>query len=89
MSNFKPQVSVMSNQSRRDACNSYGKRSIYQTIRYETYRELKKHLKEHLQESLEDTICVIRSKRGEWGEYCETWALNDDGKPIIVKETWM
>ena len=88
MANFKPQVTVITKETVREAFTSYGKKNPYQTIRYDTYRELKKNLKKHLEENLEATICVSRSKRGEWGEWFENWQLVN-GKPEIVKQGWM
>jgi hypothetical protein len=88
---FKPQVTIITEETRRDYANSYGRnRSPYKTIQYKTYRELKKNLKKHLQESIEDTVSVVRSKH-DWGwgygEWYEHWAL-ERGKPVIVKEGW-
>lgn len=88
MSNFKPQITIITEETRRDYANSYGKKSPYKTIQYPTYRELKKNIKRHLEENLESTVSVSRSKRGEWGEYFENWQLVN-GKPTIVKEGWM
>lgn len=87
MSNFKPQVTIITNETRREYANSYGKKSPYKTISYPTYKELKKNLKNHLEENLEATICVSRSRRGEWGEWFENWQLIDN-KPQIVKQGW-
>jgi len=88
MSNFKPQLTIITNETRRDYANSYGKGSPYKTIQYPTYRELKKNIKKHLEENLEANISVSRSKRGEWGEYYEIWTLVN-GKPGIIKSGWM
>lgn len=88
MANFKPQVTIITEETRRDYSNSYGKGSPYKTIQYPTYRELKKNLKKHLHENIEAQICVSRSRKGEWGEWAETWTLVN-GKPTIVKEGWM
>lgn len=87
MSNFKPQITVITQESNRDYYNRQGK-SPYKTIQYKTYRELKKNLKNHLLENLEAQVCVSRSKRGEWGEWFENWKLIN-GKPEIVKQGWM
>jgi len=88
MANFKPQVTVITNETRREYANSYGKGSPYKTIRYNTYRELLKNIKKHLDENLEATICVSRSRKGQWGEWFENWQLIE-GKPTIVKKGWM
>ena len=85
--NFRPQVTIITNETIREARNSYGKKSAYISVSYNTYRELKKNLKQHLKEHLETTISVHRSKRGQWGEWFEHWMLVD-GKPKKVKEGW-
>jgi hypothetical protein len=71
MANFKPQVTIITEETIRDARDSYGKKNMYQTICYKTYRELKKNIYKHLLENLEPTISVTRSRRGEWGEWFE------------------
>jgi hypothetical protein len=88
MSKFKPQLTVITDETLRDANNSYPRKSPYKTIRYKTYVELKKNIKKHLKENLEAQISVSRSKRGEWGEWFENWRL-EDGEPTIIKEGWM
>lgn len=86
--NFKPQITVITEETRRDAAYSYGKKSPYKSIQYKTYKELKKNIKKHLEENIEDTVSVLRSRRGEWGEFYEIWTLLD-GKPVIVRSGWM
>lgn len=88
MSNFRPQVTIITEETRREYVNGYGKKSPYKTIQYPTYKELKKNIQRHLEENLEATISVSRSRRGEWGEYYEVWSLSN-GKPVKVKEGWM
>jgi len=87
MSQFKPQITIITHETRREYANSYGKKSPYKTIQYPTYRELKKNIKKHLEENLEPTVSVSRSRRGEWGEYFEIWEMVE-GKPTIVKKGW-
>jgi len=87
MSNFKPQVTIITNETRREYSNTYGKGSPYKTIQYPTYKELRKNIKRHLEENLESVISVSRSRRGEWGEWFENWSLVDD-KPTIIKQGW-
>lgn len=53
----------------------------------DTYRELKKQLKFRINQSLTGQVEIYRSKRGQWGEYFEHWAMFN-GKPKIVKEGW-
>ena len=88
MANFKPQITIITAETRREAMNSYGKKNVYQTVRYNTYRELKKDIKRRLEENEEAIICSSRSRRGEWGEWFENWQLIG-GKPTIVKQGWM
>jgi len=88
MSNWKPQITVITRESIRESQNHYGNKSPYLQIRYATYKELKKNLKKHLEENVEATVPVSRSRRGEWGEWFENWQLID-GKPQIVKQGWM
>jgi hypothetical protein len=87
MSNFKPQITIVTAESVREASYSYGKKPHYKVIRYETYRELKKHIRQHLEDAIEWPVSVVRSKRGEWGEWFEQWQLIN-GVPTIVKEGW-
>lgn len=87
MGNFKPQITIITEETRREYVNSYGKENPYKTIQYKTYRELKKNIKKHLQENIENVVCVSRSKRGEWGEFYENWKLIDN-KPTIIKSGW-
>lgn len=88
MSNWKPQITVITRESIRESQNHYGSKSQYKHIRYATYKELKRNLKKHLEENVEDTVSVNRSRRGEWGEWFEHWALIN-GKPKIIKQGWM
>jgi hypothetical protein len=54
---------------------------------YPTYRILLSNLKKHLAESNNNELVVFRSRRGEWGEWAETWSLVN-GKPKITKQGW-
>jgi hypothetical protein len=87
MSNFKPEIRVITRETNRDYHNRQGK-SAYVSIQYPTYKELKKNLLRHLQENLEPVVQVYRSRRGEWGEWFEHWHLVN-GKPQIIKQGWM
>lgn len=58
------------------------------TTSFSTYRELKKNMKLLLQRSPDNEVGVSRSIRGEWGEWFERWSMVN-GKPQIVKQTWM
>jgi len=88
MSNFKPEVRVITQESLREHRNSTPQKSAFISIQYPTYKELKKNLLKHLQENLEPTVSVYRSRRGEWGEWFEHWMLVG-GKPQIIKQGWM
>ena len=88
MSNFKPQITIITEETRREYVNGYGKKSPYKTIQYKTYSELKRNLRKHLEENIEETLSVCRSRRGEWGEWFEVWKLIDS-KPTKIKEGWM
>ena len=89
MSRFKPQLTIITDETIREARNKYPIGSYYKTIQYPTYKELKKNLKKHMEENLESPLCVIRSKRGEWGEWFENWKFGANGKPYIDREGWM
>ena len=54
-----------------------------------TYKELKKNIRSLIEENREDNeVTVFRSRRAEWGEWFEKWAIVD-GKPKITKQGWM
>jgi hypothetical protein len=62
------------------------------TKHYKTYRELKKDLPRLLAmaycpEDEENTVFVVRGKRGQWGEWCETWGYRN-GVATIIKQGW-
>jgi hypothetical protein len=88
MSQFRPQLTIITDETIHEARNKYPTGSYYKTISYPTYRELKKNMKKHLEENLESVISVSRSRRGEWGEWFEHWQMVN-GKPTIIKEGWM
>jgi hypothetical protein len=93
MSNFKPQVRYMTRESLHDYnVSRYGVTSEYTQKKFKTYTELKKALKDyilhnHIGED-DDYVIVIRSRRGEWGEWYEKWELVND-TPTIIKQGWM
>lgn len=84
MSQFRPQVIVITAETVREANNSYPHR----TVSYPTYRELKKNIAKHISENLELPLTVTRSRRGKWGEWFEKWQMVN-GKPTIESEGWM
>ena len=86
MANFKPQVLFTTTNSIREYWNRQrNSMSIRKT--YKNYRELLKDLPNILAETNEDYISVYRSRRGEWGEWFEHWALVN-GKPKKIHEGW-
>ena len=93
MSNFKPQVRYMTSESLHDYnVGRYRVTSPYTTKQFNTYTELKKALKDYILHNHigddDDYVHVIRSRRGEWGEYYEKWE-KINGKPKITKQGWM
>ena len=87
MANFKPQVTFTTRESMHDY--RYNRRgSQYVVKSFKTYRELKKHIKDILEDSIDVYVSVVRSKRGQWGEWFEHWQLNDSRKPVIIKQGW-
>ena len=87
MSNFKPEIRIITEQTKRDYYNGQSK-SAFKSIQYPTYRELRKNLRKHLEENLEPTIGIYRSRRGEWGEYYENWCISGN-KLCLIKKGWM
>lgn len=90
MANFKPQVTYMTTESKRDyRVERYRVKSEFITKSFKTYTELKKALKDYILHTHidENPVFVTRSRRGEWGEWFERWALVD-GKPKIIKQGW-
>ena len=90
MSNFKPQVTYMTDESLHDyRVERYRVTSPYKTERFKTYAELKKALKDYILDNHigEDEVFVSRSRRGTWGEWFEKW-VKVNGKPKITKQGW-
>ena len=55
---------------------------------YKTYRELVKNLPKLFTEYGVKSLLVVRSRRGQWGEWCERWEMDHRAKPFIVKSGW-
>ena len=55
---------------------------------YKTYRELVKDLSNLFIEHGVKSLFVVRSRRGEWGEWFERWEMDYRAKPSIVKSGW-
>tara|TARA_R110000851_G_scaffold28466_2_gene79322 strand:- start:6506 stop:6778 length:273 start_codon:yes stop_codon:yes gene_type:complete len=89
MARFKPQVSYITKDSLNEYYKSSKPKSMYITKHFSTYSELKKSLPEICECNIDvDGVHVVRSRRGQWGEYNERWKLDISGKPIIINETW-
>ena len=54
----------------------------------QTYALVKKQMKRFLEDSYDNEVDVVRERRGEWGEWFERWSIID-GKPKIIKQTWL
>jgi hypothetical protein len=90
MANFKPQVTYMTDSSLHDyRVGRLRVTSPNVTKSFKTYAELKKALRDYILDNHigSDRVFVVRSKRGEWGEYYEKWELVN-GKPKITKQGW-
>ena len=55
---------------------------------FKTYRELKKALVTLFNEYGVSSLFIVRSRRGQWGEWCERWEMDYRKEPHIVKEGW-
>jgi hypothetical protein len=66
----------------------WSKQSKTKSVEYPTYAELKKDLPKLIKNCDDpEGLLVIRSKRGEWGEWTERWKMVD-GKPKIIRQLW-
>ena len=87
MARFKPQAQFITDQSIRDYWNG-SRKNRHMTRQFNTYADLKKNLMHFLDINIdEDGVYVVRSKRGEFGEWFEYWQLVN-GKPKITKQGW-
>ena len=89
MSNFKPSLTYITDDSRR-LYRMGERKSEVVTETYSTYKKVRSRVINCLKHEspIDNEVCVSRSRRGEWGEWFERWALVN-GKPKIIKETWM
>lgn len=89
MSNFKPSLTYKTHDSLR-LYEMRDKKRDYIFESYPTYRKVKSRVINVLKHEnpIDNEVSVSRSRRGEWGEWFETWALVD-GKPKIIKQGWM
>jgi hypothetical protein len=86
MANFKPQASFITDDSIREYRMGQRKGMVNINV-YPTYAKLKRSIATMLSESHDGRVNVVRSRKGEWGEWFENWELVD-GKPKIVREGW-
>ena len=84
----KPGFWVTTEESIRESRDYFSKKRPCIWISADTYRLLKKKLSEYLELSVDKEITIYRERRGEWGEWFETWQLVG-GKPKIIKQGWM
>ena len=87
MGKFKPQVSYKTDDSVREYRNGQRKSEEITTV-FDTYAKLKSRMKAILNASQFGHAFVVRSRRGEWGEWFEHWYIGDNGKAYISKEGW-
>ena len=89
MSNFKPCLTYKTHDSIR-LYEFRDKKIDYICESHPTYRKVKSRVINVLKHEnpIGDEVSVSRSRRGEWGEWFETWALVN-GKPKIIKQGWM
>ena len=87
MGRFKPQISYKTDDSVRDYYNC-SRKSKDITTEFHTYAQLKSRMKAILNKSQFGHAFVVRSRRGQWGEWFEHWYLDDNGKAYISKEGW-
>ena len=55
---------------------------------FKNYESLKKSMQRLLDNATDNSIEIVRSRRGEWGEWFERWELVK-GKKKITKQTWL
>jgi hypothetical protein len=68
--------------------NSWSKETRIIWKSFKTYRELLKKLPELIEQNIDpEGLYVLRTRRGEWGEWFERWELIN-GKPKIIKQGW-
>lgn len=86
MSRFKPQVTFTTDEGIRQYNN--GERKTRSDVNvYPSYARLRYSLQAVLNASFDEFATVVRSRRGEWGEWYEHWILVN-GKPKKIREGW-
>ncbi len=66
----------------------FGNQKPSKIFSVQTYKEVKKNMKKYLEESPVNEVLVFRHRRGEWGEWGETWGYNHKRQPVIIEEGW-
>lgn len=89
MPNFKPSLTYKT----EDSILLYrmgNRKRDYVYEEYPTYKKVRSRVINCLKHEnpIDNEVSVSRSRRGEWGEWFETWALVG-GKPKIIKQGWM
>lgn len=68
-------------------CNREGK-NVDKT--FPTYAKLRRAMKAMMSDSIDNVIGVTRTRRGEWGQWFERWAINEQTNKLEkIKETWL
>lgn len=80
MARFKPFAIINMSETNNEIKGHY--------FRFDTYKELKQSMIELINKSYDGEVHVLRSRRGEFGEWNEKWRLDHLGKPVIFSETW-
>jgi hypothetical protein len=57
---------------------------------FDTYAALRGAMKAMMSDSVDNVVEVTRTRRGEWGQWFERWAINEaTNKLEKIKETWL
>lgn len=57
---------------------------------FPTYAKLRGAMKAMMNDSVDNVVDVTRTRRGEWGQWFERWAINEQTNKLEkIKETWL
>ena len=57
---------------------------------FPTYAKLRRAMKTMMSDSIDNIVGVTRTRRGEWGQWFERWAINEQTNKLEkIKETWL
>ena len=57
---------------------------------FPTYAKLRGAMKAMMSDSVDNVVDVTRTRRGEWGQWFERWAINEQTNKLEkIKETWL